>query len=55
MLVVEMNFCVLVYRDSAMLEMGKQNLVILSTDNNLCLAAQRAGYEAENFNHQRRV
>ncbi|MGA2409992.1 MAG: hypothetical protein ABSG46_06320 [Candidatus Binataceae bacterium] len=37
--------------DSAMLEAGKQNLLILSTDAKLCIAAHNAGYESLNFTH----
>jgi hypothetical protein len=46
--------------DSAMLEIGKQTLVILSTDvlstdANPYIAALNAGYEGQNFNHCRNL
>lgn len=39
--------------DSALLEVGKSNLVILSADLDLCVAAEVAGYSTLNFNHIR--
>jgi len=39
--------------DTALLEVSKQDIMILSVDLNLCLAAQAAGYPAINFNHVR--
>jgi hypothetical protein len=39
--------------DSALLEMGKEDVVILSADLDLCVAAEMAGYTAVNFNHER--
>ena len=41
--------------DNAMLEIGRQQLVVLSTDARLCIAALNAGYEALNFNHYRNL
>jgi hypothetical protein len=41
--------------DSAMLELGKRDLLVLSTDARLCIAALGAGYQAENFNHHRNL
>jgi hypothetical protein len=39
--------------DSALLEVAKDSVVILSTDLDLCVAAEMAGYDAVNFNHLR--
>jgi hypothetical protein len=39
--------------DSALLEVSKKNIVILSVDLERYLAALTAGYEAVNFNHLR--
>jgi hypothetical protein len=39
--------------DSAILEVSREDIVVLSVDANLCVAAVRAGYEAVNFNHER--
>ena len=39
--------------DSAILHVGKDDVVLLSADFDLCIAAQSAGYEAQNFNHLR--
>ena len=39
--------------DSALLEVSKKNIVVLSVDLDLYLAARAAGYEAINFNHLR--
>ncbi|MSO88540.1 MAG: hypothetical protein EXQ89_00945 [Rhodospirillaceae bacterium] len=39
--------------DCSLLEVGNQNIAILSDDLGLCLAAQHAGYESINFTHQR--
>ncbi len=39
--------------DSALLEVSKKNIVVLSVDLDLYLAALAAGYEAVNFNHVR--
>jgi hypothetical protein len=39
--------------DSALLEVSKKNIVVLSVDLDLCTAALAAGYEAINFNHVR--
>lgn len=39
--------------DSALLEVSKKNIVVLSVDLDLCLAALAAGYEVVNFNHVR--
>jgi hypothetical protein len=39
--------------DSALLEVNKNDIVVLSVDLGLCLAAQAAGYTAVNFNHVR--
>ncbi len=39
--------------DSALLEVSKKNIVVLSADLELYLAALTAGYEAVNFNHVR--
>jgi hypothetical protein len=38
-----------------MLELGKRDLLVLSTDARLCIAALGAGYQAENFNHHRNL
>lgn len=37
--------------DSSLLEISKRNIVILSVDLDLYLAARAAGYDAFNFNH----
>jgi hypothetical protein len=39
--------------DSALLEVSKKNIMVLSVDLELYLAALAAGYEAVNFNHVR--
>jgi hypothetical protein len=39
--------------DSVLLEIGKEDVVILSADLDLCVAAEMAGYTAINFNHER--
>ena len=39
--------------DSVTLEVAKSDIVVLSTDLNLCIAAEIAEYEAINFNHLR--
>ena len=39
--------------DSALLEVAKDEVVILSTDLDLCVAAEMAGYDVVNFNHLR--
>lgn len=39
--------------DCALLELGRADLLLLSVDVKLCLAAQAAGYPAQNFNHLR--
>jgi hypothetical protein len=41
--------------DNALLEVGKTDIVLVSVDANLCIAAQNAGYEAVNFNHLRNL
>jgi hypothetical protein len=41
--------------DSALLEIGKQDIVILSVDHDLYMAALAAGYDAVNFNHHRAI
>jgi hypothetical protein len=41
--------------DSALLEIGKQDIVILSVDHDLYMAALAAGYAAVNFNHHRAI
>jgi hypothetical protein len=39
--------------DSVILEVAKSDVVVLSTDLNLCIAAEVAEYAAVNFNHLR--
>ena len=39
--------------DSALLEVNKNDIVVLSVDLSRCLAAQAAGYTVVNFNHLR--
>jgi hypothetical protein len=39
--------------DASLLEVAREEVVVLSTDANLCIAAANAGYEAVNFNHLR--
>jgi hypothetical protein len=39
--------------DNALLEIAKEDIVILSVDANLCIAAENSGYAAINFNHHR--
>lgn len=41
--------------DNVLLEISKANMVIVSVDSNLCIAAQNSGYEAINFNHLRDI
>ena len=39
--------------DNALLEIGASEVVLLSADLDLCMAAESAGYKAINFNHLR--
>ena len=39
--------------DSALMEVAKEDVVIVSVDLDLCIAAEIAGYSALNFNHVR--
>jgi hypothetical protein len=39
--------------DSALLEVSKKDIVMLSVDLDLCVAAESAGYQVVNFNHVR--
>jgi len=39
--------------DTALLEVAKDDIAILSVDLDLCIAAQIAGYQVVNFNHVR--
>lgn len=41
--------------DNVLLEVGKLDVVLVSTDAALCVAAQKAGYSALNFNHIRNL
>lgn len=50
---IRSEFVSLGLADSALLEIGRNDIVVLTADLDLCVAAEISGYRAINFNHIR--